>query len=137
MDLNRLNNSHNKTHERYEEIRRESHSSNSDRVRGARQALARLSQVRAQRIRQGRVQATETRQVEEQQPPSRHGADQIEISDRARIMASHHEQVAAGHDEDSARANRVSELKVRHAAGKLNTPEAVDRAAQNLLRHSE
>jgi len=136
MDLNRLNNSQNEAHARYEEMRRETHSSNADRVRGARQALARLSDVRAERIRRGRAQATETQQAEVNQPPSRHNADQIEISDRARIMARQHEQAAASQSDDSARAERVSELKQRHAAGKINTPEAIDRAAQNLLRQS-
>ena len=137
MDLNRLNNSHHETRARYEEIRRENQTSSSDRVRGARRALARLSEMRAERVRRGRAHVTETRQTDAEQAPTRHGPDQIEISNRARIMASQHEHVAASHNDDSARATRVSELKERHASGKINTPEAIDRAAQNLLHHSE
>jgi len=133
MDLNRLNQNHNEARHRYEEMRRETQAHNADRVRGARQELARLSEMRADRIRRGRARAHEAHMAE-----TKHGSsDQIEISDRARIMASQHEKLNASHEQESTRANHVADLKARHQRGALNTPVAIDRAAQSLLRGAE
>ncbi|MFT5284437.1 MAG: anti-sigma28 factor (negative regulator of flagellin synthesis) [Planctomycetota bacterium] len=130
MELNRIPNSRNDPRLSYEETRRETQSGDSDRVRGARQALVRLSELRAAQLRRGRGNSNEAH-IEKTRDAHK-GADQIEISNRARIMASEHEHLASS-DTDSARESKVAELKARMEQGGINTPEALERAAAGLL----
>ena len=118
------------------EMLRESQADSAGRVRDARQALARLTEVRAQRLREERAKAHEAHAAEHKHK-AHHAPDQIEISDRARIMAREHEPATANHGDEPARAGRVAELKKLHHQGRINSPEAIDRAAEKLIRHHE
>ncbi len=118
------------------EMLRESQADSASRVRDARQALARLTEVRAQRLREERALAHEARATEDRFK-AHQAPDQIEISDRARIMAREHEHATADKGETSVRTERVEELKKLHHQGRINSPEAIDRAAENLIRNRE
>ena len=120
---------------RYEQTRQDVQSSDQDRVRGAREALARLSEVRAQRLRRTRTATGEAvTEAVRRTAAENASADSVEISDRGR-------QIAAGINEapreDEARAERIAQLKASYQAGELNSPERVERAAENLLRRAD
>lgn len=129
MDLNRIPGARDQARLRYEESRREVAEAASDRVRDARAALARLSEVRAQRLEAAR-DARERARSEAARAAARSQGDELEISDRGRILAGEHRPAASS---EEARAERVAELKERFQAGGVTTPEAIERAATRLL----
>jgi anti-sigma28 factor (negative regulator of flagellin synthesis) len=138
MDVSRTPNSRDMARLLYEQTRQEVVEESQERVRGAREALHRLSQVRAQRLRRGRETALESATQAARDAATRH-TDSIEISGRARVLAGEHTERAArgSAGDDEARAERVAELKQRYQRGELHTPEAAERAAEGLLRQAE
>ena len=69
--------------------------------------------------------------IAERTEPSRlDRKDRIELSETAQSLKA--EQDA----ETKAREERVEKLKAAHEAGTLNSPERIERAAQNLLSDS-
>jgi anti-sigma28 factor (negative regulator of flagellin synthesis) len=132
MDVNRIPSSRDLARLRYEQTRQEVSSESQERVRGAREALERLSEFRAERLRRGRELAQSATTRAAQEVASDH-TDSVQISDRARIMAGEHAAPTPDH-EDEARAERVAELKARFERGELNTLESTERAAAHLLR---
>ena len=58
-------------------------------------------------------------------------ADRVDFSSRAQLLAS--ESEASTSEKDSARAERIEELRVAFEAGTLNSDERVDQAAQKML----
>ena len=99
--------------QRYVERQESLFRANRERVREARELLADMSTERQGRVRDtrdgGRDQAIRPRD-----------RDVIEVSLRRA-------------EADEARAERVAALKADHEAGRLNTPERVEQAAQRLL----
>lgn len=91
------------------------------RVRTSREDLVRMSELRADEARQRRA-------LEVSRPPGR--SDEVQISDRARILAAQVKERAA---EGGTSTERLAELKAAHDAGRLNTPEAFERAAGKIL----
>ena len=57
--------------------------------------------------------------------------DQVELSSTARELTAASDSDAVG--ADRMRAARIAELKARHEAGTLNSPEQIERAAARLL----
>lgn len=128
MDINHIPSARDLARLTYEETRREVAQDNRDRVRGAREELARLSEVRAQRMRAVR-EAFDDAHVEAARRVQSSRGDQVEISDRGRILAGDHGEEPAAVD----RAARLAELADRFERGQVNTPEAIERAATRLL----
>ena len=128
MDVSRTPNSRNSARQRYEQARQDAAADSQERVRGAREALHRLSEMRAERLRRGREAASDALSQAARKAPE--SADSVQISDRARILANEETRI----DQDDARAERVAELKARFEKGELNSRESAERAAANLLR---
>ena len=134
MDLNRANGPGSRARQAFEQTKREVNRSNSERVRDAREALARLSEIRAQRLESAREVQNDAR-VEAARRASANNSDQVQISNRGRMLADQVERREPADGGD--RAERIAELKARYQAGELNTPEAIDRAATRLLSGDE
>lgn len=66
----------------------------------------------------------ERAQAEQKRSPT----DQLELSERARLLARASEQ-----PEDAGRRERLSQLRRLHQADKLNDPERTERAARRML----
>ena len=130
MELNRIPNSRNDPRLRYEETRRDTQTGASERVQGARQALVRLSELRAAQLRKGRGTSSQA-QIEKTRDAQK-GSDQIDISDRAKVMAREHDKLFATHKE-RAREFKIRELKARFEQGGVTSKEGFERAAAAML----
>lgn len=121
--------------QRFDELRAAIARRDALRVRQARENLGELSEQRLEVQRAAREAArnalTVERTHESADEPRAERKDRIEISDQARDAA---ELAARASDtSDSERARRVAQLRDEHAAGRLATPERIERAATRLL----
>jgi len=126
----------------YEEARRDLVQDNRAKLRSAREALTRLSEARAERLRSSRAArpapaSEDARTDEVDERPAFQRDDRIEISARARALAEgSRTEVEDPALTDPERVERVVELQRRHRTGELNDPESVQRAAERLLGDS-
>lgn len=130
MDINGIPGARDMARQSYEETRREVARDSRDRVRGAREELYRLSQVRAERLQAARRSIEEARVEETRETATQRSSDRVEISERGRAIARE------GHEADSteeARAERVAALRGEHRRGSVATPERIERAASRIL----
>lgn len=134
MDINnRQTNPRELTRQRYEQSRLEAVQETSSRVKQARLALARLSQARAESLKEVNERLASSRnQPSKANTPDFHREDRVEISATARALAGSGKMDVRGL-EDQGRSERVEKLRQQYNEGSLNSPEAVERAAERML----
>ena len=89
--------------------------------------LPQQASLQAVRERQARLEEA-TRVVQST------GGDRVEISERAQALADEDSsRTSQAVDREARRTERLQELRQRFESGRLNTPEAIDRAASRLL----
>lgn len=109
---------------RFQELRKELIENASNKSRQRLEGLSELDEERAA-----------TRAARGADQPVRaegHREDRIEISSRAEELAREEQRTREAAQAEE-RAAHVAELKRRHDAGELHTPEALERAAERLL----
>lgn len=127
-----------------EESRIEVTHASRERLRAARRALDELSQRRLEQRQEARrlaaeLEAEAARNAAASRAASRSASGDEHAREAAqidRIELSPAARAAAPAVEEEVRARRVAELKELHAAGRLHTPERVERAATSLLSPS-
>lgn len=120
--------------QRFEDLRAAITRRNALRVREAREDLSELSEHRHQVQRATRDAVTD-QQVDRsrrtsEETKARSKQDRVEISQQAREAA---ELASRAHESDGERDARVAKLRDEQAAGRINTPERIQRAASRLL----
>ena len=87
-------------------------------------AQQRFAEARAEAARTTRAKVQQAREVLAQRAQRAQRRDQLELRESV-------QDVAGGLD--ARRAERVAELKDEHEAGRLNTPERIERSAHRIL----